>query len=355
LGSFRSDVRRLLPYIALAPLAAAALGAAPYTELRETAVQTVVHADANPWSAMTARIEPGAVLRLAPAEGRRGCPKGWMRREAGGFVCAKRLKATVETGPRPAAQDRPELLDGTSPFLVGKGGAMLYRSLRDVDLGRALILLFRGSVLTTAERLRRNGDDYLRTRRGWLARASNAIALPPPLTSLGVDVPDGAPIPAEVPLAAGGAVDVRPAPVPPSLAPGEKWIAIDLSEQLLHAYVGARPVRFVPCSTGLKDNTRPGSYRVQWKRRLQTLQLKRGHVRVEDVQWVMYYDKASSIAIHTAYWHADFGRRASHGCVNVPRDDARWLYEWSSPVPAPEDSETFAHRGAPGTRVVVFE
>jgi hypothetical protein len=351
----RFVVRSILPYLLAALAAATSLAAAPFTELKETAAQVVVHAAPKAWSDMTARIEPGAVLRLAPPVRGHGCPKGWMEREAGGFVCAKRLKATAETSPRPAAQDRPDLLDGTTPHLVGKGGAMLYRSLRDIDLGRALILLFRGSVLTTAERLRRNGDDYLRTRRGWLARASNATALPPPVTSLGVEVGDGAPIPADVPLPAGGSVNVRPAPIPSALEPGEKWIAVDLSEQLLHAYVGARPVRFVPCSTGIKGNTRPGSYRIQWKRRLQTLQLKRGHIRVEDVQWVMYYDKANSIAIHTAYWHGAFGRPTSHGCVNVPRDDARWLYEWSSPVPAAEDSETFAHDGARGTRVVVFE
>lgn len=348
-------MRRSLRYLVAALLAANALAAAPFTELRETAVQVVVHAQPKPWSHMTARIEPGAVLRLASTTSRAGCPKGWMERDSGGFVCAKRLKATAETESRPAARDRPEVLEGTSAYLVGKGGAKLYRSLGDVDLGRSLILLFRGSVLTATDRLKRNGDEVLRTRRGWIALAANTIPLPPPVTSLGVEVPGGAPIPEGVPLPNGDALKVRPAPIPGSLEPGEKWIAVDLSEQLVHAYVGERPVRLIPCSTGIKDNTRPGSFRIQWKRRLQTLQLKRGHIRVEDVQWVMYYDKANSIAIHTAYWHDGFGERASHGCVNIPRDDARWLYEWSSPLPAPEDSETFAHDAARGTRVVVFE
>jgi lipoprotein-anchoring transpeptidase ErfK/SrfK len=348
-------VRRTLPYAIAALSAVNALAAAPYSDLRETATQIVVHAEPKPWSDMIARIEPGAVLRVAPGKGRIGCPKGWMERESGGFVCAKRLKQTDETSPRPSPDDRPDILDGTSPHLLGPGGAKLYRSLGDIDLGRALILLFRNSVLTTTTRIRRNGDEYLRTRRGMLARAANAVALPPPVLSLGVDVPPDAPIPAAVPVPSGALAQVRTAPVPSPLAPDEKWIAVDLAQQLLHAYVGERPVRIVPCSTGINGNTKPGSYRIQWKRRLQTLQLKRGHIRVEDVQWVMYYDKADSIAIHTAYWHDDFGKRASHGCVNVPRDDARWLYEWSSPTPAPEDSETFSHDGARGTRVVVFE
>jgi hypothetical protein len=317
-------VSRALPYALAALLSANALAAAPFTEIRRTTVQTIVHAVPKPWGDMTARIEPDAVLRLAAGKGKVGCPSGWMEREAGGFVCAKRLAATEETEPRPAPEDVPGLLDGTSPYLVGPGGAKLYRSLGDIDLGRSLILLFRNSVLATVERIRRNGEDYLRTRRGWLARAANAVALPPPILSLGVDVPEGAPIPASVPLPDGGSAQVRTAPAPGALEPDERWIAVDLQQQLLHAYVGERLVRAIPCSTGIDDNTRPGSYRIQWKRRLQTLQLKRGHIRVEDVQWVMYYDKANSIAIHTAYWHSGFGRRMSHGCVNVPRDDARW-------------------------------
>jgi hypothetical protein len=351
----RPVVRRILPYAVVALWATNAAAAEPFTELRRTATQTIVHAIPKPWGDMTARIEPGAVLRLAPGKGRTGCPAGWMEREGGGFVCARRLAPTEETAPRPAPGDVPEIWDGVAPELVGPGGAKLFRSLGDVDLGRSLILLFRGSVLAAVDRLRRNGEDYVRTRRGWLARAANTTPLPPPILSLGVDVPEGAPAPASVPLPGGGVAQLRPAPVPDDLAADERWIAVDLGQQLLHAYVGARLVRIVPCSTGIEDNTRPGRYRIQWKRRLQTLQLKRGHIRVEDVQWVMYYDKANSIAIHTAYWHREFGKRMSHGCVNVPRDDARWIYEWSSPLPAPEDSETFPHDAAPGARVIVFE
>ncbi len=84
------------------------------------------------------------------------------------------------------------------------------------------------------------------------------------------------------------------------------------------------------------------------------MRLKRGHVRVEDVQWVMYYDQRRSIAIHSAYWHSRFGHRMSHGCVNMPDDDARWLFEWADPVITAEDSEAFPTHANPGTRVVVF-
>jgi hypothetical protein len=379
-------------------------GAPPSPVLMRTIVQTVVHAEPKSWSPMIARIEADAVLQLTAGHGDAGCAGGWMARAAGGYVCAKRLFETFEKAPRPSPEDRPDLLSGTSQVLLGPGGANLFRSISDLDLGQALVLLFRGSVLTIRERLHRNGEDFVITRGGMYARARNAVDLPKPIPSLAVDVPAGAPRPGGVVISAGAvaraepradapslrplarwsaipgpatglpavtggfvalsdggfAADddiarVREAPMPSGLATDERWIAVDLGEQLLHAYVGTRLARIVPCSTGLSGNTPKGHYRIQWKRRLQTMQLKGGHVRVEDVQWVMYYDKARSIAIHAATWHDGFGRRMSHGCVNLPTDDARWLYEWSSPSPAAEDSETFPHEGAPGTRVIVFE
>ncbi|WP_420829511.1 L,D-transpeptidase [Nannocystis pusilla] len=37
-------------------------------------------------------------------------------------------------------------------------------------------------------------------------------------------------------------------------------------------------------------------------------------------------------ALHGAYWHDQFGKRRSHGCVNLAPLDARWLFEWVSPA-----------------------
>jgi hypothetical protein len=148
---------------------------------------------------------------------------------------------------------------------------------------------------------------------------------------------------------------VRPRARLDRIADDERWLAVDLDEQLVHAYAGDRLLRAMPCSTGIRGNTRPGRYRIQWKRRLQTLRPKAGHLRVEDVQWVMYYDRRRSIAIHTAYWHDDFGRRKSLGCVNLPTDDARWVFDFTLPLARPEDSEALPTRRRPGTRVIVFE
>ena len=36
-------------------------------------------------------------------------------------------------------------------------------------------------------------------------------------------------------------------------------------------------------------------------------------------------------AIHGAYWHDDFGRPRSHGCINLAPIDARYVFRWSLP------------------------
>ncbi len=52
-----------------------------------------------------------------------------------------------------------------------------------------------------------------------------------------------------------------------------------------------------------------------------------GKYYIKDVPHVMYFYQA--YAFHGAYWHNNFGSRASHGCVNLPLTSAEWLYNWA--------------------------
>jgi hypothetical protein len=36
-------------------------------------------------------------------------------------------------------------------------------------------------------------------------------------------------------------------------------------------------------------------------------------------------------AIHSTFWHNDFGTPRSRGCINVAPDDAKWIFRWSEP------------------------
>lgn len=120
----------------------------------------------------------------------------------------------------------------------------------------------------------------------------------------------------------------RPADIPA----GAKWIHVHLASQTLTAYEGDTPVYVTLVSSGRDGyHTPAGLYRVQRKYLTKTMRGKddvSGRYEVQEVPWTLYYDH--NYAIHGAYWHNRFGRTKSHGCINVPPVDARWLYYWST-------------------------
>jgi lipoprotein-anchoring transpeptidase ErfK/SrfK len=50
------------------------------------------------------------------------------------------------------------------------------------------------------------------------------------------------------------------------------------------------------------------------------------------VPWVMYFYQGYSL--HGTYWHSNFGTPMSHGCVNLPTEEAAWFYTWA-PIGTP--------------------
>jgi hypothetical protein len=65
------------------------------------------------------------------------------------------------------------------------------------------------------------------------------------------------------------------------------------------------------------------------------------------------YIKDNGISLHGTYWHNDFGRPRSHGCVNLSPSAAKWLYRWSMPIVPPEKQYKYEYANA--TRVDVVE
>ncbi|HLB47383.1 MAG TPA: L,D-transpeptidase [Anaerolineales bacterium] len=48
------------------------------------------------------------------------------------------------------------------------------------------------------------------------------------------------------------------------------------------------------------------------------------------VGWVSYF-ASNGAAIHSTYWHNDYGRPRSHGCLNCNPEAAKWLFRWTTP------------------------
>jgi len=72
---------------------------------------------------------------------------------------------------------------------------------------------------------------------------------------------------------------------------------------------------------------------------------------IESVPWVQYF--AEGVALHAAFWHDDFGRVHSHGCVNLAPRDAAWLFGRTAPALPPGWDAILAGPGTPGTLVQV--
>ncbi len=60
-------------------------------------------------------------------------------------------------------------------------------------------------------------------------------------------------------------------------------------------------------------------------------------------------------AVHSTYWHNDFGTPRSRGCINVLPEDAKWLFRWSNPPVAYKPGDVTSLFPNPGTPVVVQE
>lgn len=155
------------------------------------------------------------------------------------------------------------------------------------------------------------------------------------------------------------AADVRvfqPAPPPPLLEPDERWIDVDLDNQILVAYEGALAVYATLVSTGTKQTpTETGVYRMWLKESESDMKGLSGEdpYSVATVPWTQFYSPVKGLAIHTAYWHDGFGVPKSHGCVNLAPRDARWLYFWSEPQVPPGWTMAAGVIEAPGSLVRV--
>ena len=144
---------------------------------------------------------------------------------------------------------------------------------------------------------------------------------------------------------------------PPEVGPGEKRIDIDLFEQTLAAYEGDRMVYATLISSGLPQwATVKGIFRIHSKYTFGLMDGQEGKpdfYSLEDVPWSMYFYQ--DYALHGAYWHDGFGWRHSHGCVNLAPLDAKWLYDWTTPVVPQGWAAKRATQAEPGTWMWVHD
>jgi len=147
------------------------------------------------------------------------------------------------------------------------------------------------------------------------------------------------------------------APLSPDVPNEEKLVEVNLTGQLLMAYERNQLVYATRVSTGgrLRSGTYTtpeGDYITYHKR--PTRHMARGDLAssgfdLPGVPWVIYI-KENGTSFHGTYWHNDYGRPRSHGCINMTPQAAKWLYRWTTPSVPPEKELVY---GFVGTRVEV--
>jgi L,D-transpeptidase catalytic domain len=149
-------------------------------------------------------------------------------------------------------------------------------------------------------------------------------------------------------------------PISPEIPMSLKRIEVHLEDQLVTAYEVNQPVFMARAATGgrFRDgnySTKPGRYLTFHKRPSRHMaagNLAANGYDLPGVPWICYITE-SGISFHGTYWHNNFGRPRSHGCINLTPQAARWLYLWTLPT-VPADKQLVYQRGT-GTAVDIYE
>lgn len=146
-------------------------------------------------------------------------------------------------------------------------------------------------------------------------------------------------------------------PISPDFPARDKTLEVHLNDQIVIAYEGSTPVQMMRCSGGTAYYrgylTPTGEFNTNYKRPSRHMVNSRlasaYSYDLPGVPWICYFTE-EGVAFHGTYWHNDFGRPRSHGCINLLSENAKWIYRWTTPQ-VPYEKQSIDKRG--GTRVMI--
>lgn len=143
---------------------------------------------------------------------------------------------------------------------------------------------------------------------------------------------------------------------------GNKRIEVDLTNQRLYAFEGDKMIYNFVISSGLYDWTPRGIFRIWIKLRYAKMEggsrAFGNYYYLPNVPYIMYFANGQifpwrGFGIHGTYWHNDFGRPKSHGCINLRTEDAEKLFYWTQPF-LNGSSSIRATSNNPGTFITIY-
>lgn len=131
------------------------------------------------------------------------------------------------------------------------------------------------------------------------------------------------------------------APIRPEVE--NKRILVNIAYQTLSCFEGKNEVHFARISSGALFNnngervdawaTPIGEFPI-W-RKIFSVDLSGGGAidgwDLPNVGWTSFF-VGSGVAIHSTYWHNNYGEPSSRGCVNCSPEDAKWIFRWTQPT-----------------------
>jgi hypothetical protein len=144
----------------------------------------------------------------------------------------------------------------------------------------------------------------------------------------------------------------------PEVPDTEKHIVVDLSTQLVTAFEGEKLVFSQRCSSGVRGTDTPKGEFLTYHKGPSVHMTNEGDAIEEEtvyslpgVPWCSFFTGAGN-AFHGTWWHNDYGRPRSHGCVNLPSEAAKFIYRWTKPNVPPDTN--YLQLPGEGTKVQVF-
>ncbi len=113
-----------------------------------------------------------------------------------------------------------------------------------------------------------------------------------------------------------------------------KRIVVNISDHMLYAYDGDKEFMVTKVSTGLDSTPTPlGTFAIYKKTPSRYMQgpipgVNNNPFDLPGVPWNLYFTKDGAV-IHGSYWHDRYGTDQSSGCINLPPELAKILYDWA--------------------------
>jgi lipoprotein-anchoring transpeptidase ErfK/SrfK len=143
----------------------------------------------------------------------------------------------------------------------------------------------------------------------------------------------------------------------------DKRIVVKIDQQTLSCLEGNTEVHFAKISSGalydawgnrVKEWETPVGESPIWRKAI-SLPLSGGSASagwsLPAVGWVSLF-VGTGVAIHSTFWHNNYGEPSSRGCVNASPEDAKWVFRWSLPQVSYDPGDVTVEWPG-GTKVIV--